>query len=293
MIPAAGLRRRAGMLVAAMVFMPYYIYSATPESPHIDDLLDIAFVGEPDEDQAFEVTPEIVEELFGEEEVVDVPGTNLITALLFYGTISVSIVTVVSGLLAAALATRIVRPLRQLTNVAHDVARGDLAVRASQRIRGEADPPAPPVARSPISSKLWPRRSLPSPVISMFRTSRGLILSSAPTLRSPARSLRTSSRTPPSTTPPMAGCVRVKVPDGEDGVRLEIENSGPRVEAEDVERLLEPLWRARNAGSKGYGLGLTLVNSITRVHGAELTITARNEGGLHVRIDWPEEPSRA
>lgn len=152
MIPAAGLRRRAGMLVAAMVFisgimtilvvaflmmiMPYYIYSATPESPHIDDLLDIAFVGEPDEDQAFEVTPEIVEELFGEEEVVDVPGTNLITALLFYGTISISIVTVVSGLLAAALATRIVRPLRQLTNVAHDVARGDLAVRASQRIRG-------------------------------------------------------------------------------------------------------------------------------------------------------------
>lgn len=88
------------------------------------------------ESPTFEVTPEIVEELFGEEEVVDVPGTNLITALLFYGTISISIVTVVSGLLAAALATRIVRPLRQLTNVAHDVARGDLAVRASQRIRG-------------------------------------------------------------------------------------------------------------------------------------------------------------
>lgn len=93
--------------------------------------------------------------------------------------------------------------------------------------------------------------------------------------------------------------IRVTVTKGECCARLEVENAGPRVLPEEVERLTEPLYRAQSvtqncrlsgtvaSESDGYGLGLALVQAITRRFDADLSITAREESGLRVRVDWP------
>ncbi|MCJ1715820.1 HAMP domain-containing sensor histidine kinase [Curtobacterium sp. VKM Ac-2922] len=81
------------------------------------------------------------------------------------------------------------------------------------------------------------------------------------------------------------GWVVVTVDDS-DGVQLTVENTGPVIPAAEVPRLVEPfhrMQRTRSAGS-GHGLGLALVQSIATAHGAELTVAARDGGGLVVAV---------
>jgi signal transduction histidine kinase len=85
------------------------------------------------------------------------------------------------------------------------------------------------------------------------------------------------------------------VPDGrlalttgvEDGRSfLEVTNTGPPVPPEMVDRLLSPFQRLdRTARDDGHhGLGLSIVQSIANAHEAELTVRARPDGGLTVRV---------
>ncbi|MFF5291228.1 sensor histidine kinase [Paractinoplanes globisporus] len=81
---------------------------------------------------------------------------------------------------------------------------------------------------------------------------------------------------------------RVEVATGtEDGrAFLEVANTGPAVPPEMVDRLLSPFQRLdRTARDDGHhGLGLSIVQSIAVAHAAELTVRARPEGGLDVRV---------
>jgi two-component system sensor histidine kinase VanS len=75
-------------------------------------------------------------------------------------------------------------------------------------------------------------------------------------------------------------------------IGLTVENSGPVLDAATVATLSEPFVRAaaRTRGTDapgGSGLGLAIVASITRAHGGSLSISARPEGGLHVRVTLP------
>lgn len=77
------------------------------------------------------------------------------------------------------------------------------------------------------------------------------------------------------------GAVVVRVRD--DG--LEVENSGPPVEPDEVAHLLEPFRRGRGAApGRHSGLGLSIVTAITRAHGWTLAVVTRAEGGLVVRV---------
>ena len=79
-------------------------------------------------------------------------------------------------------------------------------------------------------------------------------------------------------------------PDGE--AMLEVSNSGPRVDPDSVRRLTEPFERlGRRADGRGAGLGLSIVRSVVDAHGGELAITAREAGGLAVRITLPPQRS--
>ncbi|MFI0981197.1 sensor histidine kinase [Streptomyces sp. NPDC021093] len=81
-----------------------------------------------------------------------------------------------------------------------------------------------------------------------------------------------------------AGTVRVRL--SGDGV-LEVSNTGPAVDPAAVPRLFEPFRRARerrHAPGEGAGLGLSIVASIARAHGAKATARANPEGGLTVRV---------
>ncbi|MFB7179763.1 ATP-binding protein [Streptomyces sp. NPDC056257] len=73
---------------------------------------------------------------------------------------------------------------------------------------------------------------------------------------------------------------------------LTVSNTGPVIGPADVPGLLEPFRRRaerQHTAGEGAGLGLSIVASIARAHGAELTAEANPdpEGGLTVRVQFP------
>jgi signal transduction histidine kinase len=72
--------------------------------------------------------------------------------------------------------------------------------------------------------------------------------------------------------------------------RIAVRNTGPHIEADDVDRLFEPferLGRPRVGPGDGHGLGLAIVRAIARAHGATLTARPRPEGGLEIEVTFP------
>ena len=73
---------------------------------------------------------------------------------------------------------------------------------------------------------------------------------------------------------------------------LEVTNSGPEVQADAVDRLLQPFQRLganRTGHGEGLGLGLSIVAAIAAAHDAELTVRPRAGGGLLVAVRFPLE----
>ena len=69
---------------------------------------------------------------------------------------------------------------------------------------------------------------------------------------------------------------------GETGARLRVCDRGPGVAEADRERIFEPFYRPRDAndaGDRGVGLGLSLVQQIARHHGGEASYQSRTGGG--------------
>jgi signal transduction histidine kinase len=76
---------------------------------------------------------------------------------------------------------------------------------------------------------------------------------------------------------------------GNTGV-VEVFNTGPVLEPAEVAGLVEPFRRAgpdRTRDDGGAGLGLSIVDAIVNVHGGTMLLSARDEGGLHVRVELP------
>ncbi|GCE00158.1 sensor histidine kinase [Embleya hyalina] len=75
-----------------------------------------------------------------------------------------------------------------------------------------------------------------------------------------------------------------------DHVLLRVTNTGPSILREDATGLLEPFVRGRDtrrSADGGAGLGLSIVRAISTVHQGDLTLTARDGGGLDVTIRFP------
>lgn len=86
------------------------------------------------------------------------------------------------------------------------------------------------------------------------------------------------------------GTVRVRV--GLDAI--EVVNTGPVVPFADVPLLFEPFRRAERrtrSPGEGAGLGLSIVSSIVRAHGADVRASANLDGGLAIRIVFPSTAS--
>jgi signal transduction histidine kinase len=84
------------------------------------------------------------------------------------------------------------------------------------------------------------------------------------------------------------GFIEVSSRAGVGSVELRVENSGPRIGAEDAARLAEPFERlAREAGGRGEGLGLAIVRAVSEAHGGRLVIEPREGGGLVVSVRLP------
>jgi signal transduction histidine kinase len=72
-------------------------------------------------------------------------------------------------------------------------------------------------------------------------------------------------------------------------VQLTVTNGGARIDPVDAETLTEP-FRRLDRGAGGFGLGLSIVNSVVAAHGGTIEITAPQDGGLEVRIELPALP---
>ncbi|KOY53281.1 sensor histidine kinase [Streptomyces sp. XY332] len=88
---------------------------------------------------------------------------------------------------------------------------------------------------------------------------------------------------------------RIGVATSADGA-LTVSNTGPVIDPADVPRLLEPFRRRaerQHTAGEGAGLGLSIVASVARAHGAKLVARANPApgGGLTVRVRFPVGPA--
>jgi signal transduction histidine kinase len=86
------------------------------------------------------------------------------------------------------------------------------------------------------------------------------------------------------------GSVHLVTETGAGGGRLIVTNTGPVVPQDQIARLLEPFQRiapSRTGQHEGLGLGLSIVQAITKAHGARLLVNAGEAGGLSVDIRFP------
>ncbi|MEU8431538.1 HAMP domain-containing sensor histidine kinase [Streptomyces sp. NPDC029216] len=118
----------------------------------------------------------------------------------------------------------------------------------------------------------------------------------APTLGSPALLLQLTTNLVHNAIVhnlPEHGSVRVTTRIRPETVVLTVENTGEPITPELVSTLTEPFQRGTErvrTDHAGVGLGLAIVQSITRAHDGTLTLTPRPAGGLHITVELPVAP---
>ncbi|MCA9832726.1 MAG: HAMP domain-containing histidine kinase [Thermomicrobiales bacterium] len=89
---------------------------------------------------------------------------------------------------------------------------------------------------------------------------------------------------------PHNGIVNISTRTGIESVELVVENTGKVLAPGSVSMLVEPFQRGEkrhDSGDNGVGLGLAIVDSITRAHDGTLSLTPRPNGGLIATVRMP------
>lgn len=68
---------------------------------------------------------------------------------------------------------------------------------------------------------------------------------------------------------------------------LRVVNTGPPVTPDEERRLFEPFVRGAAHGTRGVGLGLSIVRAIVTAHDGEISSTARPAGGMDIAVYVP------
>ena len=87
-----------------------------------------------------------------------------------------------------------------------------------------------------------------------------------------------------------AGQVRLSLAQIQAGAEIVLEDSGPGLDGEQLDRLFERFYRAegsRSRSSGGTGLGLSICKNIVEAHGGSIQATHSAMGGLKIRIILP------
>jgi PAS domain S-box-containing protein len=85
------------------------------------------------------------------------------------------------------------------------------------------------------------------------------------------------------------GLVRIELQREDPSVVLRVADDGPGVPEEQVERIFDPLFTTKPAGT---GLGLTIVERVAEAHGASLEVRNTTPAGVSFSIRWPAEDVR-
>jgi len=92
-------------------------------------------------------------------------------------------------------------------------------------------------------------------------------------------------------------CATVELKKDDDGLRIVVEDGGPGLPKEELEKVFEPFYRvesSRNRETGGVGLGLAIVRQIARTHGGDVSLANHPGGGLRAVLwlpqlsQWPE-----
>jgi signal transduction histidine kinase len=73
----------------------------------------------------------------------------------------------------------------------------------------------------------------------------------------------------------------------QEGIELTVDDEGEGIAPEIRQRVFTKFWTEGLRG--GSGLGMYIVNGLTRAHGGTVTVTDAPDGGARVRIEWPCE----
>jgi signal transduction histidine kinase len=65
---------------------------------------------------------------------------------------------------------------------------------------------------------------------------------------------------------------------------LRVVNTGPHITPDDHRRLFEPFVRGAGGGTRGAGLGLSIVRAVVTAHDGEIVTSARPAGGLDITV---------
>ncbi len=86
---------------------------------------------------------------------------------------------------------------------------------------------------------------------------------------------------------PQKGRLELSITQNESDIILSVQDSGPGVPLDQVDKLTDRFYRQHQQTGLGAGLGLALVNSIVVFHGGELAFKASQLGGLWVEVRLP------
>ena len=86
---------------------------------------------------------------------------------------------------------------------------------------------------------------------------------------------------------------RIRIEDDAGTLRLIVEDDGPGIPPAELARVTEPYYRpdaSRSRETGGVGLGLSIVKDIALLHGGELLLANRPQGGLCATLVLPRTP---
>ncbi len=81
--------------------------------------------------------------------------------------------------------------------------------------------------------------------------------------------------------------------DRDEQLQITIDDQGPGIPENDLDRMFQPFVRldeSRSDETGGIGLGLAIARSIVRGHGGDIKLTNRGEGGLRAKMILPKTP---
>ena len=86
------------------------------------------------------------------------------------------------------------------------------------------------------------------------------------------------------------GTVRVAARlDGQGRCLLEVSDDGAGIPPEDLPRIFDPFWTTKKRG-QGTGLGLAVVEKVTRSHGGSIDVASAVGSGTRFTLSWPLHP---
>ena len=86
------------------------------------------------------------------------------------------------------------------------------------------------------------------------------------------------------------GSATVRLSERKDMLVIEVDDDGPGIPPQELERVFEPFYRGEPSRSRetgGVGLGLPIARNILRAHGGDVTLANRPTGGVRATVTLP------